>query len=208
MSTPNFETPPETCAASVVMSLTRVVGITASPYTLEEQHFKWPGEIWTIDFRLPPFTSRRIGMQWVSFMLNLEGTFGRFLMGDPSAKKPLGVATGTPEVDGAGQSGNILNTKGWTPSTSGIMLQGDYIQIGSGLSSRLHMVTADANSDGAGNASLRIVPALRYSPADDLALTVNDAKGVFRMASNSSSWSVEPGKIYRIAFQAQEVVGA
>lgn len=208
MSTPNFEVAPDTCAASVVMNLTRVVGSTASPFTLEEQQFKWPGEMWTIDFRLPTFTSRKTAMQWVSFALNLEGTFGRFLMGDPSAKMPLGIATGTPQVNGAGQTGNILNTQGWTPSQTGIMLAGDYIQIGSGLSSRLHMVTADADSDGSGNASLRIVPALRYSPADGLALTVNNAKGLFKMSSNSTSWSVDPGKVYRFAFQAQEVVSA
>jgi hypothetical protein len=208
MSTPNFETHPDTCAASVVMNLTRVVGSTQSPFTLEKQNFKWPGEIWTIDFRLPPFTSRKTAMQWVSFGLNLEGTYGRFLMGDPSAKTPLGIATGTPLVDGAGQTGNFLVTKGWTPSQTGIMLCGDYIQIGTGLNARLHMVTADADSSAGGIATLRIAPSLRESPVDNAEIIVNDAKGLFKLTSNSFPWSVEPGKIYRVAFQAEEVINA
>lgn len=208
MATPNFETPPDTCASSVVMSLTRVNGVTVSPFTLEEQQFKWPGEMWTIDFRLPPFTSRKIAMQWVSFALNLEGTYGRFLMGDPSAKNPMGVATGTPIINGSGQTGNLLNTTGWTVSQQGILLAGDYIQLGSGLNSKLHMVTADADSNAAGHATLRIVPALRNSPTDGSPIVVNNAKGVFRLTANTIPWSVEPGKVYRISFQAQEVIRA
>lgn len=206
MSIPPFESPPDTCAASVVMSLTRVNGVTASPFTLEEQQFNWPGEMWTIDFRLPPFTSRRTAMQWVSFGLNLKGTYGRFLMGDPSAKEPQGIATGTPVVNGAGQTGDILNTTGWTPSQQGILLAGDYIQLGTGVNSKLHMVTVDADSNGSGNAALRIVPALRSSPVDGAAIITNEAKGLFRLTSNQFPWSTEPGLVYRVSFQAQEVV--
>lgn len=206
MSTPPFETIPDSCAANVVMNMIHVVGSSKSPYTLETQKFKWQGEQWVIDFNLPPFTKRAVASEWIAFGLNLQGTYGKFLMGDPSAKTPRGVATGTPVVDGAGQEGNTLTTEGWSFDTTNIMRKGDYIQIGTGLSSRLHMVTQDANSDSVGKASLRISPALRSSPPDGAGIITSNAKGVFSLVDNTWSWSVSPGPIYRLSFRAEEVI--
>ena len=208
MTAPSVITAPDNCAASVIMTLRRVVGVTASPFTLEEQRFKWPGEQWSIDFRLPPFTTRDVFAEWQAFMLRLEGTFNIFLMGDPSAKTPRGVATGTPQIDGNNQVGNTLLTKGWTNSVTGILKKGDYIQIGTGALSRLHMVVEDANSNGSGVAALSICPALRYSPTNNGAIVVNDAKGAFRLSDNETSWSVDPGPVYRMSFNAIEVMNA
>lgn len=209
MSTPPLLTmPTSSCAANVIMTLTRVVGITNSPFTLEEQTFKWQGEAWSVDFRMPAITKRNIASEWIAFALKLQGVFGRFYLGDPSARTPQGVATGTPQVDGINQTGNTIETKGWTNSVTGILLAGDYIQIGTGLQSRLHMVTADVNSDGSGLAVIPIEPALRYSPADNTPITVNNPVGVFRLAENSWSWSVDPGPFYRLSFRAVEVVNA
>lgn len=209
MSTPPLlELPVSACAASAVLTLNRVVGITVSPFTLEEQTFKWPGEQWSIDFRMPPFVSRRIASEWIAFSLKLKGSYGMFLLGDPSARNPQGVATGTPQVDGAGQTENTLITKGWANNVAGILLRGDYIQLGTGAASSLHMVVDDANSDSSGRATLSIEPAIKRSPADSSALVVNNARGVFKLAQNSYSWSVDPGPIYRLSFQAVEVVNA
>lgn len=207
MSVPPLITlPSSACIASVVMSIRRVVGMTESPFTLEQQVFKWPGEQWSMEFVMPPILHRITASDWIAFGVSLEGKWGRFLMGDPSAKQPRGVATGTPLVDGGSQTGNTLATKGWTAGVTGILLKGDYIQLGSGTSSRLHMVTANANSDGSGNASLAIAPALRASPADNDAIVVNEAKGLFRLNGNDFSWSVDPGPKYRFSFSASEVL--
>lgn len=209
MSTPPIlNLPTSACAASVIMSLTRVVGRTDSPFTLETQAFKWQGEQWAIDFQMPPFTNKRIAKEWISFFLKLEGSFGYILMGDPSAKIPDGVATGTPLVDGINQTGNTLITKGWTNGVTNIMRQGDYFQLGTGTNSRLYMITQDTNSDSSGNATLSFVPALRSSPANNAPLVVSSAVGVFRLSDNNFSWTVSPGGIYRMGFQAVEVINA
>lgn len=209
MSTPPLITlPTSVCFASVVMNLRRVVGRTASPFTLEEQSFKWPGEQWGMELTMPPIKGRALAEEWISFMLQLEGSYGYFLIGDPTAKTPQGVATGTPLVDGINQTGNTLLTKGWTPNTVGILKRGDYLQLGTGTNTRLHKLTADVDSDVSGNAALPIVPALRTSPANNDPIVVNDAKGIFRLTSNDFSWSVDPGSIYRFRFNALEVVNA
>lgn len=205
---PLVDLPTSACASSVIMTLTRVVGMTVSPFTLEDQTFKWQGEAWSIDFSLPPFTSRAVASDWITFGAKMEGIYGRFLMGDPSARLPRGVASGSPQVDGNNQTGNALLVKGFTPNINGILLKGDYIQLGTGVNSRLHMVVDDVNSDVSGNAVLNIVPALRLSPTTNDPVIVSNARGIFRLVDNSFSWSVDPGPVYRVSFQAREVVNA
>lgn len=207
MSTPPLlSLPTSSCFASVTMTITRVVGLTNSPFTLEEQAYKWQGERWSMSLTMPPFTNREIASDWIAFGAALEGKWGHFLIGDPAHKLPSGVATGTPLVDGGAQTGNTLVTKGWSTNVTGILKKGDYIQLGSGSSSRLHMLVQDANSDSSGNANLSIVPALRSSPPDSSAIVVNNPKGVFRLDSNEFSWSVSPGPVYRLGFTAMEVL--
>lgn len=209
MSTPTLITvPASACYSSVTLSMESVVGRTTSPFTREEQAFRWPGSQWQLDLSMPPMKSRALVAEWKSFFMALEGSFNVFLMGDPAEKTPRGVATGTPLVDGANQEGTALATKGWTNSTAGILKAGDYIQIGTGLQARLHMLTQDANSDGSGDATLMIQPSLRFSPTDNTPITVTNARGVFRLVGNTVSWSVTPGKIWRMGFQAIEVVNA
>lgn len=209
MSVPQLVTlPTPFCLNSAIFTLRSVVSRTASPYTLQEQAFKWPGEQWMIDANVAPIVGRANAAKWQAFGLSLQGGYGYFLMGDPLGKQPRGVASGTPVVNGAGQSGNTLMTEGWAFGVTGIMLAGDYIQIGTGLSAKLHMVVEDANSDGSGNALLKISPSLRSSPADGAAIITENTVGLFRMGSNDFSWSVAPGQVYKFSFQAMEVVSA
>lgn len=207
MSTPPFLTLPALCFNSLTMTLRRVVGRTISPFTLEEQSFKWPGEQWSADISLPPMT-RRDAAQWYAFLASCEGSYGYFLLGDPSGKNPQGVGTGTPLADGLNDIGNTLNTKGWTPNIVGILKAGDYVQVGTGQQARLHMQVEDVDSDGSGEAILSLQPALRYAVTDNTPLTVVNAKGVFRLSDNSIAWSVIPGPTYNLSFSATEVVNA
>lgn len=201
---PLLDAPTSMLAASCVMGIQHVVGSEESPFTLESQDYKWPGERWVIDFRLPPSVERDIFEEWVAFALKLKGKWGRFLMGLPNHGTPRGVATGTPLVDGALQTGGTLLTKGWTPGVTGILKQGDCVQLGTGSTARLHKLLNTPDSDGSGNATLEITPDLRYSPSDSAAIIVNNPRGLFKMTDNNVSWSIEPGPVYRYSFQAME----
>lgn len=207
MATPELITlPASSCFASMVFSMRRVVGLTASPFSLDEQTFKWPGAQWIVEFDLPPIKNRTIADEWISFGLNLEGRYNYFLLGDPLGRIPKGVATGSPLVDGAGHTGNLLPTKGWTPNTPNIMMAGDWLQLGTGVSAKLHRVTQNVNSDAGGNALLKIQGPIKVSPADNQAIIVNNAQGLFRLSSNDFSHSVNTGPIHRFSFQAAEVI--
>ncbi len=188
-----------------VFTAQSVVAATTSPFTFDQQVQKHPGQRWSIQASLP--TMQRINAEeWISFLLKLNGIEGTFLIGDPSGKAPQGVGTGSPLVKGASQSGNSLITDGWTVSQTGILKAGDYFQLGSGATARLHKVLNDANSDGSGNATFDIWPSLRESPVDDSTIIVNNTIGVFRMSSNNMSWSIDTAVLYGLSIDAVEVL--
>jgi len=114
---------------------------------------------------------------------------GTFLGGDPYHDIPLGTASGTPVVDGAGQEGEVLLVRGFDPDQAVALMVGDYIQLGTAGASRLHMVLLDAPSDNLGKAALTIFPKLRESPGDGATVIAQGARGVFRLERNDPEWA-------------------
>lgn len=208
MSTPPVVNLPDKCPASVVMSIEYVVASTSSPFTLNEQTFKWPGTRWKMDVVYPPIKDEVLAGEIKAFFLKLQGIHGRFLIGDPSKNSPSGSGLGSPVVSGGGQEGNSLITSGWNPDETGLLLPGDYVQIGTGVDSQLHMIVDSVDSNASGMATLRIEPPLRRSPQDNSTVVINNPRGVFRLTTNEPSWGVTPGKVYMFSFSAIEVVNA
>lgn len=182
-----------------------VIAMSESPFTLDQQVYEHAGQRWAAEITLPRM-KRDKAAPWIAFFLKLNGRRGTFLLGDPDATSPQGIATGTPLVKGASQTGKTLDTDGWTASKTGILKAGDYIQLGSGSSSRLHMVVTDADSDASGNATLDIWPNLRTSPADNAAIVTSSPKGVFRLAGNRMPWDTDHNKVFDIAFSCIEAL--
>lgn len=182
-----------------------VVGISASPFTGQQQVYKHQGQWWEAEVSLPPM-KRADAEQVVAFLLKMNGQYGTFLLGDKSATSTRGVGTGTPLVNGASQTGSELVTDGWTTSTTGILKAGDWIQLGSGSTTRLYKVLDDVNSDGSGNATINIFPDLRSSPEDDAAITVSNTQGLWRLASNETQYSIDQMSVYGITFACVEAL--
>ena len=182
-----------------------VVGINASPFTGQQQVYKHQGQWWEAEVSLPPM-KRADAEQAVTFLLKMNGQYGTFLLGDKSSPATRGVGTGTPLVNGASQTGGDLVTDGWTPDTTGILKAGDWIQLGSGETTRLYKVLDDVDSDGSGNATISIFPDLRSSPDDDDAITVSNTQGLWRLASNETEYSIDQMSIYGITFACVEAL--
>lgn len=197
--------PTTTGIARIRISANNVVGVSQSPFTSKQQVYKFTGQFWEAEISLPPM-KRADAEYWISFLLKLNGSYGTFLLGDPNGATARGVATGTPLVKGASQTGSELITDGWTTSTTGILKAGDYIQLGSGSSAKLHKVLDDVNSDSSGNATLTLWPDLRSAPADNAAITVSGAKGLFRLSTNQQDWDVNEASIYGMTFPAREAL--
>ena len=178
-----------------------------SPLVGTTQTLELPGAHWSLRARFDnlALAQRRL---MTSFMVQLRGTGGRFFYGDPDflIDGPQGVATGTPLVNGASQTGNSLITDGWSSSITDIMKAGDYFHFTNSAGGRaLHMVVADVNSDGGGNATLTIEPAIRVSPSTNAALTVAGAKCQMRLINNDQTrWALSRPLFGSFGFEAVE----
>jgi hypothetical protein len=196
---------PAQCVRGITIRARTVVGMSTSPFTGQQQVYKHQGQWWEAEMTFPPM-KRADAEQVAAFLLKLNGRFGTFLMGDPANTQPRGAASGTPLVNGAAQTGNQLITDGWTPSITGILRAGDWVQLGTGATSRLYKVLDDVNSDSGGNATLTLFPNLRSSPADNATLTVNNPKGVWRLAANDVGYDIQTGQFYGITLACVEAL--
>ncbi len=189
--------------ARITLRANNTVGESVSPFSAEQQIYVHQGQWWQAEIQLPKL-ARDDAEDFAGWLFSLRGKEGSFLMGDPSAATPRGSAGGTPLVDGAGQTGLTLAVKGGPLSTTSWLKVGDYIQLGTGSSSRLHKVLVAANTDGAGKTTLDIWPRLRSSPADGAAIVVSAAKGLWMLASNASEYEIEPAMQYGFSFACRE----
>jgi hypothetical protein len=175
-----------------------------SPLDRSVQTLELPGARWAAEFTLPPMKRAQVAA-WLAFLVQCRGGAGRFYAGDPDGKTPRGVATGAPQVDGASQTGVNLATKGWSASVAGILKAGDYVAFDAGAGRELHLLTADAASDGAGKATLALEPPIRTSPANNATLIVNAATCVMRLADDAqAAWDVDQLGVFGLAFSAVE----
>jgi hypothetical protein len=201
-----LSTPTNKTIASITLVARNVIGVSTSPFNFKQQVYQYSGQRWEADITLPRM-NREDAEQWVSFLMSLYGQKGTFLLGDPlggTARGSASTAAGTPVVNGASQTGGTLNIDGLPASATGYLKAGDYIQLGSAATSQLYKVLADANSNSSGEASLDIYPNLRSSPADGATVVVSNAKGLFRLASNETSWNINNLAFYGITFGAVE----
>lgn len=200
--------PTITGIANIVLTARNSIAVATSPFTLSQQVMKHQGARWEANVTLPPM-KRSSAEEWIAFLISLNGQYGTFLLGDPIGATARGVAStnaGTPLVNGGSQTGQTLNIDGAPNSITGYLKAGDYIQLGTNSSSRLHKVLADANSNASGQVSLDIWPALRSSPADNSSVIVANTKGLFRLSSSDASFSIDHTSVYGITFSAAEAL--
>ena len=175
--------------------------VTSSPFTGEQQVQDWGGEWWEYSIDFWPQTGND-GRAIAAFLAALRGPVGTFIFEDPAEANTASV--GTPLVDGASQTGSTLITKGWSLSIT-VLSAGQFIQLGSDSTARLHMVTADAVSDGSGNSTLAIWPALRESPVNSSVIVIDNPGVVLRLTQNVDV-DITPHTTYQFSVSAREVI--
>lgn len=194
--------------ARVNLRAVNAVSISESPFTFKQQVIAHSGQRWEAEISMPAM-QRADAEAWISFLMSLNGLKGTFLLGDPNASTPRGsasTAAGTPVVNGADQTGDSLTIDGCPTSATGYLKAGDYIQIGGGSAATLHKVLTDTDTNASGQATLDIWPYIRTAPADDATVIVSNAKGLFRLGSNQTEWSINEAAIYGITFPAIEAI--
>lgn len=180
--------------------------VARSPFTHQRQVQVWPAAWWECDVTLPEL-QRDDAETWLGWLMSLKGPAGTFTMGDPLGATARGALGGTPLVKGGSQTGGLLAIDGASNNVTGWAKAGDWMQLGSGSSARLHKILADANSDGSGNVTLDIWPNLRASPADNDPVTMASCVGVFSLPDDYvPTWTLAAGRVFTVSFPAIEVV--
>lgn len=146
------------------------IGLVRKPFTgggVQAQQWHG-GDMWSGKATMPMMTQSPNADNWLAFLEELRGMSNAFQLGDPLQPNARGSGAGRPRVDNDAAGGNApgslaLTTRGWTPNAVGVLLAGDYIQLGY----RLYRCLDDITADSDGNAVVPIWPCLREQPFDD-----------------------------------------
>jgi hypothetical protein len=147
--------------------------------------------------------ARAAFMQLYSFLLAQRGQTETFTCTLPGYTAPLGSWLGTPAVNGAGQTGTTVALSGFTASQIGVVKAGDLLQFSGGT--KVYMATADADSNGSGQVSLSIQPALVASPASGALVTVRNVAFTVAMTADNLDMALSPGLLTPLSVSMIEV---
>tara|TARA_R110000787_G_scaffold285016_2_gene399573 strand:- start:2891 stop:3505 length:615 start_codon:yes stop_codon:yes gene_type:complete len=141
-------------------------------------------------------TQLRLVSSWMRAMIDDNGSFYAI---DPDNTNPATVVTGTPLVNGASQTGGSIITDGWAFSVTA-MLAGERLQIGT----QYYELKEDVVTDGAGNATIEIMPKLRASPANNAVITTANPKMVAKLSGIENTIDTDHMKTGVISFAWEE----
>ncbi len=160
-----------------------------------------------------------IGKQYASGKMGQAIGFD-WMMDQNIRTHTVGALGGAGLVNGANQTGNSLITDGWSNTITNLLLKGDIIDIGSGGSPvnavnqqsfedvgslQQFVVTANVSSDGSGNATIPIYPAITPGGAFQNVSRLpvdNDAIRVFGHASTHANKTTPAGLAFHRDFAA------
>jgi len=188
-----LSTPTSIGIETIELSAVNATATSESPFTYKQQVISHGGQRWEASVTIPS-VRKDLAAPWKALLVALKGQTGTFLLGDPDYETPQGtisscVLTGTA---GVGEATVVM---------TGTLKAGDYIQLGSGASARLHQVLQDHS----GNGTIQIWPSLRIAYTNET-VVFNSPKGVFRLSSGETSWSINNSSLYGISFDAVEVI--
>jgi len=178
---------------SIELRAVNSVATSQSPYTYKQQIISHGGQKWEASVNVPS-VRRDLAGAWKAMLVALKGQEGTFLMGDPDYATPQGTVSSCAITGDAGDDSVAV-------VMTGTLKAGDYIQLGFGNNARLHQVLQDQSGDG----TLEIWPSLRVTYSNRTAI-FNNARGLFRLANNVTSWSINNASSYGISFEAVEVI--
>ena len=194
-ATPN--SPVAAAPSQIEFSMVDAVAANDNPFTGQQQVVSW-GTAWMEWGVTLPAMHITAAVQWFAWLMSLQGQTNIFQLGDPTHTSPFGTGAGSPVVNGGGQTGFTLSTRGFTGGGN-VLQSGDWIQIGY----RLYRVTANATGSGP---TLAIWPQIRESPADGTAIAVTNTQGIWRLKESVRKCSVNEMRLYGFQFNIREAI--
>jgi len=110
---------------------------------------------------------------------------------------------GQPILASAGQTGSSVEVSNLVANET-FLQRGDYFALINPLHSELKIVTADAESDASGNATVEFTPPIRTSPDS---IDVLEPRSVFRLKNPSFVYNMSPNRLVNMTIDAVESYG-
>jgi len=160
------------------------------------------GQYWRMRASFPPMTRAQFAPIY-AFVIAQRGRYESFSIVPAVISTGQGSPAGTPLVNGADQTGRSLVTNGWSNSIA-IFKAGDYLKIAG--NDKVYMVTADVSSNGSGEASIAIEPALVASPANDAAITHSSVPFTVALRSGVQEFATGTNGLFTFEIDFEEVL--
>lgn len=171
---------------------------------------------WHYTFPLVPHTYEE-AQEWFGALASLAKMGNHFTARPPAFDPPEYVkkywdgsawTTGTsllgqPIIDGSGQTGNTLDVSNLVANET-FLQRGDYFTVESAFTAELKVVTADAETDGAGKTTVQFEPALRKPTGAGDSIEIVNPQAVFRLKSPSFVYNLQPNRITNMTIEAVE----
>lgn len=164
-------------------SLTNFSAVSRSPFTGQQQVYEWHQQ-WSLSLELLAMR-RSDARRLEAFLAALRGRVGTVLLGPMHYARPRGTAvlSGVSLEENAAAGARTITLSGVGAAKT--LLAGDYLQIGSGATARLHQVVEDATASAGGVIAVTIEPALRVAAGAGAAVVLDAPKGVFRLTTDA-----------------------
>jgi hypothetical protein len=179
--------------SAVEFTMYSIVAMSSSPFSGIQQVYRHPGQYWMGRMAVSP-QPRESAERWLAFLASLYGRYGTFTAGDPKGGVSRGSAAsapGTPIISVASLNTDYFSIAGAPSSATGYLLPGDYVQVGTGTATRLHKTLEQVNTTSGGVATVKIWPMIKTPPASGATLVVKSCQGLWRLSSNSPTWSAD-----------------
>ena len=160
------------------------------------------GQFFRMRASFPPMTRAQFAPIY-AFVMKQRGRYESFTLIPPVLNAGLGSPAGTPLVNGASQTGRSVVTDGWNASIN-VFKAGDYLKFAN--HDKVYTVTADATSDGSGNATISIEPALVTSPANDSAITYTSVPFTVALVSGVQEFDTGTSGLFSYEVDFEEVL--
>ncbi|QDP47970.1 MAG: putative distal tail protein [Prokaryotic dsDNA virus sp.] len=153
---------------------------------------------------MPPMTQEE-SQSIFAFLQKQKGGFENFTIQHPTDNLGSNRTQTDILVNGAHSSGDAsIVLDGFDASTSGVLKAGDLIKFAN--HSKVYMVQSDIDSNGSGECTVLISPALVSSLANNEAVTVNKPSFTVYLSSNEIMYTTSANGLYSISFEVREVI--
>ena len=196
----SFPTEPKASGVKITSFSPTLVSVTQS---MKEQRRKRGGHRWLLEVDFPPM-SRSDFAPIYAFAVAQEGQYETFTYYPPVVSTSQITTAGSGVVNGAHTAGDTtIVTDGWDASET-CLKAGDFLKFAN--HSKVYMAVSDVTSDGSGNATITIQPALKADLLDNESITTGNVPFTVRFDSDAAEFDVGTELVYSYSMKLLEVI--